>query len=109
MSSAKCLAIFFAFTTSPTARPISTAARKGEPLRRTCAWIRASSPFGRTEKRLALAGTLRCQIAIAAHDQPLSREVRRADLRQVPLVKQRELQRAVLLCQGPGSAARAER
>ena len=57
-------------------------------------------PFGRDEKRLALAGTLRCQIAIAAHDQPLARKVRRADLRQIPLVEQRELQRAVLLRQG---------
>jgi len=40
------------------------------------------------------------QVAIAAHDQPLAREVGRADLGQVPFVEQRELQRPLILHQG---------
>ena len=100
MSRAKCLAIFFALTTSPTARPISAAARSVRAFAADLSLDARKFPFGRDQKRLALAGALSGKIAIAAHDQPFARKVRRADLRQIPLVEQRELQRPMVLRQG---------
>jgi hypothetical protein len=46
-------------------------------------------PLGRDQKRLALSGAFTGKFAIATHDQSFARKVRRADLRQIPLVKQR--------------------
>ena len=57
-------------------------------------------PFGRDQKRLALARAFGRQIAVAAHDQPLARKVGRADFGKIPLVEQRELQRPMVLRQG---------
>ena len=44
-------------------------------------------PFGRDQKRLALARAFSRQIAVAAHNQALARKVGRADFGKVPLVE----------------------
>jgi hypothetical protein len=52
--------------------------------------------FGGGEQLAALAGTLRGQRRLAANDQALAGVVGAGDLGKVALVKQRQLQRAVL-------------
>src|SRR5215218_5030713 len=93
MSRMKCLATLCFPATLPTRSPILT----GSTSRPACtwAWMRPSG-LGGIDQLAAFAGPLLCQGGVAAADQPLPGIVRVADLGQVLLIEQRQLQRPIL-------------
>ena len=92
----KCLAILNLLITLPTRSPMVSLPRSGRLLALGGRGDGGQLGFGGGQQLVAFAGALGGQGRVAAAHQPLAGVVRVADLNQVVLIEQRQLQRVGL-------------